>query len=135
MFATEELAAMDAMISDHVSTDDPEQQWLLATDSQDRPEAAAMVGPEPFSEDVWNLYFIGTLPQSRSQGIGAALVKHVEATAKAAGARLLLVETSSGDQFVRTRAFYPREGFTEEGRIRDYYGDGDDKVIFRKRLA
>ena len=50
------------------------------------------------------------------------------------GERLLLVETSGLGSFDLTRQFYRKNGYDEEARIRDYYGPGDDKVIFRKAL-
>ena len=28
----------------------------------------------------------------------------------------------------------PNRGYTEEGRIRDYWANGDDKIVFRKLL-
>ena len=48
---------------------------------------------------------------------------------------MLLVETSGGDEFERTRRFYRTIGYEEEARIRDYYDAGDDKIVFRKALA
>ena len=47
-------------------------------------------------------------------------------------AKLLLIETSSVDSFELTRAFYRKLGFVEEARVREYYGPGDDKIIFWK---
>ena len=48
------------------------------------------------------------------------------------GDRLLLVETLASLQ--DTRAFYQHCGYEEEGYIRDYYDQGEDKVIYRKQL-
>jgi ribosomal protein S18 acetylase RimI-like enzyme len=59
---------------------------------------------------------------------------HVERILKQAGIRIMLVETSGLDQFEQTRSFYEQKGFTLEGRVRDFYQDGEDKVIYWKRL-
>jgi ribosomal protein S18 acetylase RimI-like enzyme len=47
----------------------------------------------------------------------------------------LLIETSGVDDFEAQRRFYRGLGYTEEARIRNFYGSGDDKVIFWKSLA
>ncbi len=78
---------------------------------------------------------IAVRPDRQRQGRGAALVRYVEETLMARGARVLLVETSGLESFERTRAFYRTCGYDEEARIRDFYKAGDDKIVFRKALA
>lgn len=74
-------------------------------------------------------------PDCQGQGRGAALIRYVEQTLTARGARLLLVETSGLPSFELTRAFYCKCGYDEEARIRDFYEAGDDKIVFRKALV
>jgi hypothetical protein len=50
-------------------------------------------------------------------------------------AQVLIVETSSTDQYALTRKFYPKQGYLEEARIRRFYGPDDDKVVYWKLLA
>jgi ribosomal protein S18 acetylase RimI-like enzyme len=69
---------------------------------------------------------------------GGTLLEHVEHHLHAAGpgtAQVLIVETSSTDQYARTREFYPKQGYTEEARIRRFYGPDDDKVVYWKLLT
>jgi ribosomal protein S18 acetylase RimI-like enzyme len=99
---------------------------------------AAYYAPEPFSDRMWNLYFIAVSPSQQGQGIGAALIDHVERQLRQAGpdaAQVLIVETSSTDQYSLTRKFYPKQGYVEEARIRRFYGPDDDKVLYWKLLA
>jgi hypothetical protein len=37
--------------------------------------------------------------------------------------------------FERTRAFYAKNGYDQEARIRDFYKSGEDKIVFRKALT
>ncbi|MEL6985054.1 MAG: GNAT family N-acetyltransferase, partial [Actinomycetota bacterium] len=100
--------------------------------------AAAYYAPEPFSDRMWNLYFIATDPDRQGSGAGTRLIEHIEQRLRAAGpdvARTLIVDTSSLDAYAESRAFYARRGFTEEARIRDFYGPGDHKVTFWKSLT
>ena len=111
----------------------PDHVWL--TDDDGGPAAAAYVAPERMTDGTWNLYFLAVRPDRQRQGRGAALVRHVERTLAARGARLLLVETSGLASFERTRAFYRACGYDEEARLRDFYAAGEDKVVFRKALV
>ncbi|MBA3323182.1 MAG: GNAT family N-acetyltransferase [Pyrinomonadaceae bacterium] len=74
-------------------------------------------------------------PDSHGQGHGRALMSFAEEPLAARGARLIIVETSSVGGFERARAFYPKCGYTEEARIRNFYALGDDKIVFSKSLT
>jgi len=50
------------------------------------------------------------------------------------GGRLFLIETSSLPIYDPTRRFYLKHGYEQAATIGDFYTDGDDQVIFRKRL-
>lgn len=105
-------------------------------------EGPAVVGagyfaPEPFSDRCWNLYFLVVDKAHHGTGIGSRIVNEVEQRLRDLGpaqARIMLIETSSTVQYVNTRAFYAARGYTQEATVRDYYGPGDHKVIFRKQL-
>ena len=74
-------------------------------------------------------------PERHGRGLGGRIVAHVEEACRAEGVRLLLVETLGIPDFAPQRAFYSKCGYTEEARVREFYGPGFDKVIFRKLLA
>lgn len=69
------------------------------------------------------------------QGRGAKLLLFVEQTLADRGARVLLVETMGTPDFEHVRAFYQKNGYNEEARIREFYAEGADKVVFLKALA
>ncbi len=137
MFATDEVGFFDEMIAGFLDGTMPEHHWLVV--EQDAAVVAgAYYAPEPFADRMWNLYFIAVSPRHQGCGTGAALVTHVEANLRALGeetARVIVVETSSTDRYARTRDFYRRLGYDEEARIRQFYGPGDDKVVFWKSLV
>jgi ribosomal protein S18 acetylase RimI-like enzyme len=83
---------------------------------------------------VWDLWWIGTASARQGRGIGGELLGFVEAAAREAGGRLLLIETSSQPALDSTRLFYAKRGYIECGRVPDFYGEGDAKVIYAKRL-
>jgi ribosomal protein S18 acetylase RimI-like enzyme len=83
---------------------------------------------------AWELLWIGVSPSAQGKGVAASLLYDAENTAKTNGARLLLISTSSTDATARARAFYKNHGFDQVGRIPNYYGEGDDKILFHKGL-
>lgn len=90
--------------------------------------------PEQLTEGTWNMLAIAIHPGKQGAGIGKDLTKHLEAMLAESGQRILIVDTSGTDSFAATRRFYSNNGYAEEARIRDFWSDGDDKVIFRKAL-
>ena len=90
--------------------------------------------PERMADGAWNLLAIGVAPDRQGQGVGAAMLRHLEAALQKAGARILIVETLGTAEFQSARDFYLKNGFDEEARIRDFYEDGGDKIVFWRRV-
>jgi len=90
----------------------------------------ATIGPTPFTVGTWHLYFIASDIQRRRAGIGRALCSAIKDFAKARGGHRLVLETSGRELYGGTRQFYHSTGFVEEGRIADYYAEGDPVVYF-----
>lgn len=133
LFRPDELDAVREILASHFAGElGDEHQWVLL--DEDGAAAVAYYAPEAFADGVWNLYLLAVDPARQGGGRGAALVRAVEADVRARGARILLIETSGLERFARTRQFYLNCGYHEEARIRDYYGAGDDKVVFWKRM-
>jgi ribosomal protein S18 acetylase RimI-like enzyme len=63
------------------------------------------------------------------------MLAQAEREIRQSGGRLLLIETSSLPHYQPTRDFYRKHGFEQEAVVRDYYANGDDLVVFRKRLC
>ena len=100
----------------------------------DRAVGVAYCASEPMTDRVWNLLFIAVHPERQGAGRGGAILGEVESELRSKGARMLIIETSSGDDFEDTRAFYRKHGYDQEGTIRDFYESGADKIVFRKLL-
>ena len=91
-------------------------------------------GEAPLTEGSWDVYWIAVAPEEQGKGLGKALLKAAEDSARAARGRLLFIETSSKPEYERTRQFYYSQHYQFICQITDYYTTGDDKVIFQKRL-
>ncbi|WP_108811786.1 GNAT family N-acetyltransferase [Sphingorhabdus sp. Alg231-15] len=129
MFPSEML---DDMIAGYFSTGGSEEIWLTYNDNGAK--AVAYCRPEEMTDRTWNLLLIAVDPDRQGEGIGAALMSHIEDHLAAHGQRVLIVETSGTDALARTREFYRLCQYDQESRIRDFYADGDDKITFWKAL-
>ncbi|MCM8557269.1 GNAT family N-acetyltransferase [Sphingomicrobium sediminis] len=131
MFLGDELDHFAAMLDAELESG--AKPTLLVADHGNGPEAAAYWQPEAMAQGVANLLFIGTRPEARRSGHGAALLQAFEAEARKAN-RLAIIETASDAMFAPAWALYRGHGYSKEARIADYYDDGLDKLIFSKRL-
>lgn len=107
--------------------------WAEGPDAA--PAGWVYFAPTPHADGVWDLWWIGVDPARQGQGVGGDLLRHVEDAARAAGGRVLVIETSAKPAFDQTRQFYAKHGYAACGRVSDFYADGDDKVINAKRLT
>ena len=92
-------------------------------------------GPTPFTDGVYDLYWIAVDPRQQGQGFGQVVLRFVENEVRRARGRMLLIETSSKESYGPTLRFYHRSGYDEISRIKDFYRVEDDKVVFCKKLT
>ena len=95
----------------------------------------ACFGATPATDRTYDLYWIAVHPNAQRSGAGAALMTEVERQLQQRRARLVVVETSSRDDYAPTRRFYDNRGYAEAARLRDFYAPGDDRVVLSKRLT
>ncbi|MBW4582840.1 MAG: GNAT family N-acetyltransferase [Tildeniella nuda ZEHNDER 1965/U140] len=134
LFEADQIKDLAQMLEQHFNSEIASPgMWL--TDYNGKPVGIAHVAPERMTHGTWNLYLIAIHPAHQKQGRGTALLRYIEQMLTERGERVLLVETSGTEDFEYVRKFYHDSGYEEEARIRDFYIDGVDKVVFRKSLA
>jgi ribosomal protein S18 acetylase RimI-like enzyme len=92
-------------------------------------------GATPGTDRVYDLYWIAVHPEHQGEGDGTQLLDEVERRLRQREARLLVVETSSRDDYAPTRHFYETRGYGTAARLADYYAPGDDRVMYTKRFV
>lgn len=134
LFSPPEISEFRSMLAEYFDgIPDNDHHWIVYDDGE--PVGVAYYAPEQYADGTWNLYFIAVQPDRQGEGLGSQLLRYVEQMLRKRGDRILLVETSGLPSFERTRAFYRKNGYDEEARIREFYKAGDDKIIFRKALT
>jgi len=94
----------------------------------------ACIGRAPLTVAAWYIYWICVHPSVQGSGVGQRLQSQIERLVREAGGNRLVLETSGRADYERTRRFYRNAGFTEAGRIPDFYKPGDDCVVYFKAL-
>ncbi len=124
---------LDDMISDFLNNNDTSEIWFTCVDN-DRPLALGYCVPEKLTNGTYNLYAIAVRKEFQGQGIGQRMMRFIESLLAENGNRILIVETSSIDQYALTRKFYGKLGYRQEAIIKDFWNEGEDKIIFWKKL-
>lgn len=124
---------LDDMISDYFKNPETQEIWFTAL-AHKKPISIGFCAPEKLTEGTYNLYAIGVRSDMQGKGIGREMMNYIERHLKQNGHRILIVETSGTDDFRLTRKFYENLNYTKEAVIRDFWKEGDDKVIYWKKL-
>ena len=124
---------LDDMMLDYFDNSETEEIWFTSIQHK-KPVSIGYCAPEQLTDRTYNLYAIGVQSDLQGNGIGKKMMTFIEEYLKSKGNRVLIVETSSMPEFEQTREFYLKIGYTKEAVIRDFWKEGDDKVIFWKKL-
>lgn len=124
---------LDEMISDYLNNPDSEEIWFTYIDNN-KPIAIGYCVPEKFTEGTYNLLSLGVLKEWQGKGIASEMLNYIEQELKQKGARILIIETSSDVAQLPARSLYLKNQYAQEAVIRDFWKDGEDKIVFWKKL-
>jgi ribosomal protein S18 acetylase RimI-like enzyme len=134
VFKPHEVQALDEVLSDYHATN-RENGHISVTDERDGQIVGyAYYAPAAMTDRTWYLYWIAVSKSTQAKGIGGDLLRHVENDIRRLGGRVLFIETSSLPSYELTRKFYLKHKYEVTGVLREYYADGDDMVVFRKKF-
>lgn len=125
---------LEEMISDYFNNEATKDIWFTQVDNG-TPISIAYCAPERMTKGTYNLYAIAVHKTHQGKGIGGAMMHFIEDLLRQEGQRILLVETSGLPAYELTRKFYHKCNYSREAVIRDFYQEGEDKVVFWKKLS
>jgi len=135
LFPPDDTAVLESMLAAYFDGGSGDGSVCVLHEEEGVPLGVAYYEPAKATDGVWYLTMIAVRHDAQGRGRGTALLRHVEGALRAADQRLLLVETSDSADFAGARAFYPKCGYEEEARVRDYWAAGEDMILFRKALG
>ena len=135
IFSREEVECVDELWQEYQARGPERSGYYFIVEKEDgRVLGYACYGPRALTDRTYDLYWIAVSPSVRRGGVGRSLLGATEEAVRNFGGRLLIAETSGLPKYKATRAFYLATGYTQEATLKDFYSDGDDLVIFTKRL-
>jgi ribosomal protein S18 acetylase RimI-like enzyme len=135
MFKPAEIQALREVLDDYFSANEALGHQCVTSEDAGTILGFAYYAPASMTDRTWYLYWIAVSRQMQARGVGSALLQHLETDIGTHHqGRLLLIETSSQPHYELTRRFYLKHGYDRLAVLSDYYADGDDMVVFRKRL-
>jgi ribosomal protein S18 acetylase RimI-like enzyme len=135
VFKPREIQALDEVLSDYHAENRDHGHVSVTYEEDGQILGFAYYAPAAMTDRTWYLYWIAVTRAIHGKGLGGQLLRHAEEDIRRLGGRVLFIETSSLPHYEPTRGFYLKHGYEITGTLRDYYADGDDMVVFRKRMS
>ena len=134
-FRPDELLVAEEVFSDAISKGPSSGYFSRVLQDGDKIRGWVCFGPTPCTIGTFDIYWIVVEAGHQGKGLGKRLIAGAEKEMRGMGARLSVIETASREDYLPTRRFYESAGYAESSRIPDFYTDGDDRVIYTKRVA
>lgn len=134
LFKPHEVEALDEVLTDYHAVNHTYDHIAIVSEDLGQITGFAYYAPDIMTDRTWYLYWIAVRIDLQARGIGGRLLRHSEEDIRTRQGRILFIETSSLPHSELTRKFYLKHGYEITGVLRDFYSDGDDMVVFRKRM-
>lgn len=134
VFKPYEIQALQEVLDDYHAHEHLLGHRCASILEKGKPIAFVYFAPADMTDRSWYLYWIAVSKQIQAKGLGGKLLKYAEDEVKKANGRILFIETSSLPHYGLTRQFYLKHGYDLAAQIKDYYADGDDMVVFSKKM-
>ena len=92
-------------------------------------------GPIACTTSSFDVFWIAVHRDAQQHGLGKRLMNLTEDLIGAQGGQRIYVETSGRADYLPTRRFYDRCGYTRVAELPEFYGEEDSKVIYLKVLG
>lgn len=133
-FRPEELKVAEEVFDDELS-DGPEGEYrsFVAREAH-KTIGWVCFGPTPCTVGTFDIYWLVVDPENQNRGVGTSLMQYATTLIKNLKGRMAVVDTSGSQRYLPTRNFYEKLGYSRTARVKDFYAEGDDKIIYVKYL-
>jgi ribosomal protein S18 acetylase RimI-like enzyme len=124
------LDRLDAYPDRHAA----DQHQAVTCDVNGGPAGVAYYAPVAMTHRTWSLYWL-VAPTGPGPDVADRLLRHAEDDVRGRGGRLLVFEASSRSGQEPVRQVLAGHGYRPGAVLPDFYADGEDQIIFRKRVG
>lgn len=107
----------------------------LVTGNERELRGIVLFGPVAGSDGAAAIKAVTVLEPRRRRGVASALIGAACNALQARGARLVVAELADDPVLAAAHGLLAKCGFSEGGRVKDFYGKGTDLVILERRLT
>jgi ribosomal protein S18 acetylase RimI-like enzyme len=133
-FSDEEIEIAIELAEEKIDQTDASSYRFLFAEDGNRVLGYTCYGLIPATAFSYDIYWIVISQDLRGEGLGKLLMTETERLIGLCGGRQIYAETSSRDQYKATHKFYEACGYKKEAFLKDFYADGDSKIIYAKAL-
>lgn len=133
-FNPEEIGVAEELVVERLAKGDNSGYHFVLAEIDGQLAGYASYGHIAGTRDSYDLYWIAVHPRHQGQGIGRLILDQAEQCIQQSGGRRVYIETSNREQYQSTRGFYLSCGYECDAILANFYGAGDDKVIYVKVL-
>jgi ribosomal protein S18 acetylase RimI-like enzyme len=133
-FSDEELEIAIELAEDKLDKQEVSSYRFLIAEDGSRVVGYTCYGLIPATCSSYDIYWIVVVNDMRGQGLGKSLMAETEKIIGLSGGRQIYAETSSRKQYEPTRKFYETCGYQPEAFLKNFYNEGDSKIIYAKVL-
>lgn len=137
-FYANEVEMMSELINDRLLKNEKSDYQFILAQENDNPLSLigyCCYGHVPCTQSSYRLYWIAVDKNKQNRKIGKQLLTFLEKRIVHRGGTHLYAETSGRALYHPTHAFYARNQFILEARLKNYFAPGDDELIFSKVLG
>jgi ribosomal protein S18 acetylase RimI-like enzyme len=135
VFRKNEIAVAVELIDIYIKNPKQKDYIFFVAESDGAPAGYICYGLDNCTQGAYDIYWIAVSPDFQKMGIGGKLLEFAEKNIMSRKGKIIVVETSSTKKYDSTRKFYLAKNYRAEAILKDFYRDGDDKIIFIKRLS
>ncbi len=134
-FNAEEIRVACELVAERLAQGEESGYFFVFAEQAGQVVGYTCYGPIPAADRRYDLYWIAVHDRLRGAGLGRELLRVTEQRIAARGGVRVYAETSSRDQYKPTRHFYQSNGYVLEAFLKDFYTDGDSKVVYGRILG
>jgi GNAT superfamily N-acetyltransferase len=133
-FSDEEIEIAIELAEEKLEMQEASSYRFLFAEKEKRVIGYTCYGLIPATSYSYDIYWIVVSKNSRGQGLGKLLMAKTEKLIYQSGGRQIYAETSSREQYKSTHKFYESCGYHQEAFLKNFYSEGDGKIIYAKVL-